>query len=389
MTQAPPALDLRGIGKSYGHTRVLEGVDLAVAPGEFLTLVGASGCGKSTLLRIIAGLEAQDAGTVAIGGRTVDDVRPKQRNVAMVFQSYALYPHMTVADNIAMPLVMDRLRLMERLPLLGALSPRRRATMRQIDAEVAAVARQLEIGALLARKPGQLSGGQRQRVALGRAMVRSPAIFLMDEPLSNLDARLRVHMRAELAELHRRLGATFVYVTHDQTEAMTMSSRVAMMDEGRIVQLGTPDALYHDPGDLRVARFIGAPGINVFPGESDGTGIAVLGLRLPLVAPPGPVQVGVRPEALAVTPRAAEGRIAARLRHAENLGAEFLLHLECGPAIRVVARLTVEAFQALRREGVDGMLGLVPSMDAVLLFDQAGRRLRPTLARMPVAQAAG
>jgi multiple sugar transport system ATP-binding protein len=226
---------------------VLKAVSLDVRDGEFLTLVGSSGCGKSTILRVIAGLESQDTGAVRIAGRSVDHLRPKQRNVAMVFQSYALYPHMSVKDNIAMPLIMQRLRLAERLPVIGRLSPRRAGVVEEIDGEVSAVARQLQIEQLLARKPSQLSGGQRQRVALGRAMVRRPDVFLMDEPLSNLDAKLRVHMRTELTDLHRRLGVTFVYVTHDQVEAMTMSDRVALMDEGRIVQLGAPADLYHDP----------------------------------------------------------------------------------------------------------------------------------------------
>jgi multiple sugar transport system ATP-binding protein len=201
---------------------VLEDVDLTVEPGEFLTLVGPSGCGKSTLLRIIAGLEAADRGSVAIGGRTVDLLPPDQRDVAMVFQSYALYPHMTVAGNMATPLEMRRLTLAERLPLVRLLSPRRPRVMRGIMAELRAVAETLQIADLLDRKPARLSGGQRQRVALGRAMVRRPRVFLMDEPLSNLDAALRVHMRSELAELHARLGITFIYVTHDQVEAMTM-----------------------------------------------------------------------------------------------------------------------------------------------------------------------
>ena len=386
------AVMLARVSKAFGVTPVLRDVSLTVRDGEFLTLVGSSGCGKSTLLRIIAGLETPDEGSVAIGNVCVDDLAPKRRNVAMVFQSYALYPHMTVGENIAMPLVMARLRLAERLPLIGALSPRRGRVMHGIRAEVAAVAGQLEIGHLLARKPGQLSGGQRQRVALGRAMVRRPAVFLMDEPLSNLDSRLRVHMRAELAELHRRLGATFIYVTHDQTEAMTMSDRVAMMDEGCIVQLGTPDALYRSPSDLRVARFIGAPAINVLPGIADRAGITVLGKRMAVAAAShtGVVQRGIRPEAVAVG-RHAEGRIAARLRHVENLGAEFLLHLECGEgALRVVARLPAEAFQALRLAGgLDAALGIQLATANLLLFDPTGRRLTTQHASRSGLQAAG
>src|SRR5581483_7086015 len=213
-------LSLRGVTKSFGNVPVLAPLDLDIADGEFLTLVGPSGCGKSTLLRIIAGLEPQSGGSVSIGGNGVDHLRPHERKVAMVFQNYALYPHMTVFDNIALPLTMARLSLLERLPLLRLFSPRRRGIVEGIVRDVRSVAEQLRIEKYFDRKPGQLSGGQRQRVALGRAMVRHPDVFLMDEPLSNLDAKLRVHMRSELAELHSRLGVTMIYVTHDQVEAM-------------------------------------------------------------------------------------------------------------------------------------------------------------------------
>src|SRR5262245_31446782 len=227
-------LSLRAICKAFGDVPVLNSIDLDIADGEFLTLVGPSGCGKSTLLRIIAGLEAQDRGSVSIGGAAVDHLRPHERRVAMVFQNYALYPHMSVFDNMALPLTMTRLNLLERLPLLRHLSMRRRRVMEEIARDVQAVAEQLRIAKYFNRRPAQLSGGQRQRVALGRAMVRHPEAFLMDEPLSNLDAKLRVHMRGELTELHARLGATMIYVTHDQIEAMTMSDRLAVMDQGDI-----------------------------------------------------------------------------------------------------------------------------------------------------------
>ncbi|MEM6441340.1 MAG: ABC transporter ATP-binding protein, partial [Pseudomonadota bacterium] len=235
---------LRDVGKTFGEVDVLKSVSLDVRDGEFLTLIGASGCGKSTLLRVIAGLEAQTGGSVAIGGRPVDQLRPKDRGIAMVFQTYALYPHMTVAQNMATPLEIDRLWLAERLPLTRHLSLRRRQLREEILADVRRTAEQLKIEPLLDRRPSQLSGGQRQRVALGRAMVRQPDVFLMDEPLSNLDASLRVHMRRELAALHAELGATFIYVTHDQVEAMTMSDRVALMEAGEVLQVGPPDELY-------------------------------------------------------------------------------------------------------------------------------------------------
>jgi multiple sugar transport system ATP-binding protein len=267
------AVALREIRKSFGSTSVLKNVSLEIASGEFLTLLGPSGCGKSTLLRIIAGLEAQDAGTVTIGDRVVDGLRPKLRDVAMVFQSYALYPHMTVAQNMGLPLRMRRLSFAQRLPFIGRLLPGTQRVAEEIDNEVVRTAKALEIGHLLHRKPGQLSGGQRQRVAVGRAMVRHPAVFLMDEPLSNLDAQLRVQMRTEIKDLHRRLGATFVYVTHDQSEAMTLSDRVAVMLQGDLLQVGSPQQIYADPADLRVAEFIGSPRINILPGVVRDTGL--------------------------------------------------------------------------------------------------------------------
>ena len=245
------SVTLNRVSKAFGDVPVLNNIDLDIADGEFLTLVGPSGCGKSTLLRIIAGLETQDAGTVSIGGAGVDHLRPHERRVAMVFQNYALYPHMTVFDNIALPLTMARLNLFERLPFVKHLSTRRLRIMGEIGRDVRNVAEQLRIEGYFDRRPAQLSGGQRQRVALGRAMVRHPQAFLMDEPLSNLDAKLRVHMRGELTELQARLGVTMIYVTHDQIEAMTMADRLAVMDQGNILQLGAPNEVYDVQPRLR------------------------------------------------------------------------------------------------------------------------------------------
>ncbi|MFQ3622475.1 MAG: ABC transporter ATP-binding protein [Acetobacteraceae bacterium] len=380
---------LSGIVKSFGATPVLDGVDLAVREGEFLTLVGASGCGKSTLLRIIAGLERADRGSVEIAGRRVDSLPPGARDVAMVFQSYALYPHMTVAGNLATPLEMRRLSLPERLPLLRLLSPRRRRVMREILRDVHAVARGLHIDHLLERRPAQLSGGQRQRVALGRAMVRKPSVFLMDEPLSNLDAALRVEVRGELAELHARLGATILYVTHDQVEAMTLSGRVAMMDRGRILQLGTPADLYDRPATLAVAQFIGSPQINTLRAEADGAGGVRLGaLRLAAgarLAAGTAVTLAVRPEALAPVRAGAAASVTARLARVENLGAEWLLYLRLAlpgePAVTV--RLTSAEYAEAVGQGLVGdRLALAlrpgaPHLAGVHLFGADGERLAP------------
>jgi ABC-type sugar transport system ATPase subunit len=332
------ALTLKGISKGFGATPVLHEIDLDIADGEFLTLVGPSGCGKSTLLRIIAGLERQDAGTVAIDGRGVDHLRAHERKVAMVFQNYALYPHMSVFENIALPLTMSRLNLFERIPLLRLLSSRRRAVMRQITAEVKAVAEQLRIEAYFARRPGQLSGGQRQRVALGRAMVRDPDVFLMDEPLSNLDAKLRVHMRTELAELHARLAVTMVYVTHDQVEAMTMSDRVAVFSTGNLRQIAEPRRLYEEPDSLFVARFLGesnalAATVTRCDGEQCAAvlpgGETVLATAVGTCDAGAAIDLVLRPEkvALGAAAQGCANRFAARVVEATFLGDQVRVRL--------------------------------------------------------------
>jgi multiple sugar transport system ATP-binding protein len=240
-------LDIRNVTKSYGQVEVLHRVDIAVEEGEFLVLVGPSGCGKSTLLNMIAGLEGITGGEVAIKGRVVNGVHPSRRNIAMVFQSYALYPNMTVGQNMTFGLEMHGVPKRER------------------DQALASVAKLLQIDHLLDRKPGQLSGGQRQRVAMGRALVRNPDVFLFDEPLSNLDAKLRVDMRTEIKKLHQKLKTTIVYVTHDQIEAMTLSTRIAVMNKGFVQQLGTPKEIYDTPANIFVATFMGSPAMNVIP----------------------------------------------------------------------------------------------------------------------------
>jgi multiple sugar transport system ATP-binding protein len=240
-------LDIRNVTKSYGQVEILHRIDIGVEEGEFLVLVGPSGCGKSTLLNMIAGLEGISGGEIAIKGRVVNGVHPSRRNIAMVFQSYALYPNMTVGQNMTFGLEMH-----------GVPKPER-------DRALADVAKLLQIDHLLDRKPGQLSGGQRQRVAMGRALVRNPDVFLFDEPLSNLDAKLRVDMRTEIKKLHQKLKTTIVYVTHDQIEAMTLSTRIAVMNKGHVQQLGTPKEIYDTPANLFVATFMGSPAMNIIP----------------------------------------------------------------------------------------------------------------------------
>jgi multiple sugar transport system ATP-binding protein len=376
------SVSLQSIGKSFGGVPVLSDISLDIADGEFLTLVGASGCGKSTLIRIIAGLEPQSTGSVLIDGAPVDHLRPHERHVAMVFQSYALYPHMKVFANIALPLVMSRLRLFERLPVLRMLSARRRKVMAGIADEVRAVAKQLQIEPLLERRPSQLSGGQRQRVALGRAMVRQPAAFLMDEPLSNLDAKLRVHMRSELAELHARIGTTFIYVTHDQVEAMTMSDRVAMMDNGVILQLGRPGDLYARPANVKVAQFIGTPAINLLPAKASAQGfVELFGHELPVRArraPGSALTVGIRPEALAPAPagtvRPGTHALVGRLRRSENLGAGHILYVDlAAPASGTVTCAIGHGGDAFTIDAGDLALTFAPA--ACHVFDADGQRV--------------
>ncbi|WP_307831801.1 ABC transporter ATP-binding protein [Prauserella cavernicola] len=321
-------IQLRGLTRRFGAVTAVDDVWLDIADGEFLVLLGPSGCGKSTLLRMIAGLLPPTEGTLHLGDTDITHQPPQRRDLAMVFQSYALYPHLSVARNIGFPL---RARKLPRA---------------QIRAKVAAVAETLDLTALLDRKPRELSGGQRQRVALGRALVRDPGAFLMDEPLSNLDAKLRAGTRAEIAELHRRLGATMVYVTHDQVEAMTMATRIALLDQGRLEQLGTPAEVYDRPASVFAATFLGSPAMNVL----DATVLTVDGtlsaraedIDLPLgidaTMPDRPVRLGVRPEHLTIAPPGEPG-IRAVVTGVENLGSEEVAQCRSGTA-RVAVRGT-------------------------------------------------
>jgi multiple sugar transport system ATP-binding protein len=310
------SIEISGVRKAFGTVKVLHGMDLAVADGEFIVLVGPSGCGKSTLLRMIAGLEAITAGTIRIGGAVVNDLSPKDRDVAMVFQSYALYPHMDVAGNMSYSL---RLR---------------RTPKERIGEAVAATARILGLEALLSRRPRALSGGQRQRVAMGRAIVRKPKAFLFDEPLSNLDARLREQMRAEIKKLHRELGATSVYVTHDQIEAMSMADRIVAMHDGVVQQVGTPLDIYDRPANMFVASFIGSPAMNFLRGTLTSAGgrqaIQVGGVSIPIPGPvPGgsdrAVVIGIRPEHIDISSDP-QAPIDARVDLIEPMGVTTLVH---------------------------------------------------------------
>ncbi|WP_088344186.1 MULTISPECIES: ATP-binding cassette domain-containing protein [Rhodomicrobium] len=299
------ALTLSGIHKSFGAVHILKGIDLDVADGEFVIIVGPSGCGKSTLLRVIAGLEDATSGAVKIDGADVGHTPPAERGIAMVFQSYALYPHLNVRDNMA-------------LGLKHAKFPKE-----EIAKRVAQATKMLSLGSYLERRPAELSGGQRQRVAVGRAVVRKPKLFLFDEPLSNLDSILRVNTRLELARLHRELKATMIYVTHDQTEAMTLADRIVILRDGVVEQIGTPMELYNAPANVFVAGFIGSPQMNFIDAAALGRHDAVT--------------IGVRPEHIRLDPAA--GDAAGAVTHIEHLGADTNVYLDCGKAGLLTIRL--------------------------------------------------
>jgi multiple sugar transport system ATP-binding protein len=310
-----------------------------------------------------------------IGDRPVDNLHASRRDIAMVFQSYALYPHLTVAGNISVPLRMRRLSFLQRFPIINRFIPGTKDAKASIDKDVDEVTEMLGIEDLLHRKPGQLSGGQRQRVAVGRAMVRHPQAFLMDEPLSNLDAERRVHMRAEIAELHRRLETTFIYVTHDQAEAMTMADRVAVMMDGELLQVDTPRNVYANPSDIRVAEFIGSPKINILQGQVDGSGKVSVGDRLLAGVYSSvkgtEIKVGVRPEALTLKDIKAEG-LPCRIVHHENLGSEAYFHAELNIGGRVICRMDASAIDQFST-GHEAVIVIDPKN--ALLFGNEGQRI--------------
>ena len=355
-------LNLEDVRKSFGAIDVIKGVDIDVADGEFIVFVGPSGCGKSTLLRIVAGLEEATAGTIRIDGVVCNDKAPKERGIAMVFQSYALYPHKTVYQNMAFSLKLSR---------------RPKA---EIDVRIREAARILQMEHLLDRRPYQLSGGQRQRVAIGRAIVRHPKVFLFDEPLSNLDAALRVSMRREIARLHAELKSTMIYVTHDQVEAMTLADRIVVLEGGEVRQVGTPMELYHKPANLFVAGFIGSPKMNFIDGLVCGAGTSTVTVETKdfgkidvSVAQPEKVRkdarvtVGVRPEDLAVTSDAASG-VNLSVRLVEELGDETLLE-----AVTTSGDVFVIKAQPSARIRAGDAIALHPDRDRLHLFDTAGK----------------
>ncbi|MEO6212453.1 MAG: ABC transporter ATP-binding protein [Vicinamibacterales bacterium] len=348
---SPAAVRFAGVQKQFGSHYAVRGVDLEIEPGECMVLLGPSGCGKTTLLRLLAGLERPDAGTISIGDRVINDLAPAERDVAMVFQNYALYPHLTVRQNIAFPLEVRRLPDSE------------------IRSRVQEVGTRFGLASLLERKPAELSGGQQQRVALARAVVRNPAVYLMDEPLSNLDAQLRTRTRAELKRLQRELATTTLYVTHDQSEAMTLGRRVALMRDGAIHQLGTPLDLYRRPASTFVASFIGSPPMNLLEAtlqdsEVRAGGVTWRGARPP-VSGSRELTLGVRAEAIELSTEPREGWIEARAGVVESLGNETLVTIEL-PEGRLVARgagtLAVDT---------DAAIWLTAAAESMVWFDRA------------------
>ncbi|MCW6510702.1 ABC transporter ATP-binding protein [Lichenifustis flavocetrariae] len=329
------SLQLQNIRKSFGSMDVLKGVELDVTRGEFVVFVGPSGCGKSTLLRIIAGLDDQTSGDVRIDGKLMNGVPPAKRGIAMVFQSYALYPHLTVAKNMALALTQEGVAKAE------------------IDTRVATAAAMLRLEALLDRRPSELSGGQRQRVAIGRAIVRQPSLFLFDEPLSNLDAALRGGTRVEIAKLHRQLGATMVYVTHDQIEAMTLADKIVVMNGGVVEQVGRPLELYNRPATKFVAGFIGSPAMNFIDGAT--------------AARVNAAAVGVRPEHLVV---GRDGSWSGTISHAEHLGADTMLYVEVPEIGLFTARIPGDV-----AHDVGDIVGLTPQEGRLYRFDREGRTM--------------
>ncbi|WP_147108862.1 ABC transporter ATP-binding protein [Tateyamaria sp. syn59] len=347
------AITLNAVEKWYGEVQVIKGVDLAINDGEFIVFVGPSGCGKSTLLRMIGGLEDISRGSLDIDGSDVTDQPPSKRGLSMVFQSYALYPHMSVRDNMG-------------FSLKTAGAPKA-----EIAEKVDAAAETLKLDQYLDRRPKDLSGGQRQRVAIGRSIVREPTAFLFDEPLSNLDAALRVEMRYEISKLHQALSATMIYVTHDQVEAMTLADRIVVLDAGRIIQVGTPRELYNHPGNVFVAQFIGSPKMNVFACSASGGTYAVPGGRTgPYPMADGATQMGIRPEHISVG-ASGTGQCDGTVDVIEYLGADTFVLLDCGEAGQINVRISGDADLS-----VGDRVGLSFDAERTHFFDTDGNTIQ-------------
>jgi multiple sugar transport system ATP-binding protein len=378
-------IELHNIKRVFGSTVALSDVSLEIRDGSFTSLLGPSGCGKSTTLRIIAGLDQPSSGQVLLNGRDVAGLSASERNIAMVFQSYALYPHMTVWQNIALPLVMRNKTRLERLPLFGRLLPSARRKSADIAAQVQNIAEMLEIAPLLNRKPGTLSGGQKQRAAVGRALVRDPFAFLLDEPLSNLDAKLRLQMRSELVDLHRRTGRTFVYVTHDQAEAMSMSDRIAVFMDGRVVQTGTPHDLYERPATRQVAAFIGDHPINLIELTLDQENLSAPfeGYSARGAKQIRHVVLGLRAESLSI---ADDGPLRGQVERIEYLGASTNLTVRLGANVKLQA--IFHAGQPVPKTGATVCMRFDPRQ-AHLFSGETGARLEANMVVHPAKGAAG
>jgi len=371
-------IQITNLSKKYENGfEVLKEISLNIKKGEFLVIVGPSGCGKSTLLKLIAGLEEIDKGEIKINNTIVNNLSPSKRDIAMVFQSYALYPHLNVYNNIATPLHIKHLTNFQRLPLIGKYIGAYKKKQNQINEEILKVSEILDIKHLLDKKPNQLSGGQRQRVAIGRAMVRDPKVFLMDEPLSNLDAKLRVHMRIEIAQLHSKLQSTFIYVTHDQSEAMTMGDRIVMMNKGKIIQIDSPTEIYNNPKHLLVAEFIGSPKINIFQAHVDENDFLIMfgsNIGLKCIGPKNSNQitVGIRPEALKIAGENDSIRWKSKIYHKENLGPYILLYIEIEDKTKAIFRIGINKDFNPK---INDIFYVRPKIKYVLTFNDAGEKL--------------
>lgn len=389
-----PTITFAGVSKSFGTNRVIKGFNAVVPDKDFLVLLGPSGCGKSTMLRMIAGLTEITAGELRFDDKVVNDLSPKTRNIAFVFQSYALYPHMSVRANIAFPVIMDNFHWWHHIPIVGGFVRRSLLKRPDIAERIEAVAAMLELTDYLDRRPKALSGGQRQRVALARSLIREPSVYLLDEPLSNLDAKLRSQMRAEISALHDRVQKTFIYVTHDQVEAMTMGSRIIVLNDGVVQQYGTPKEIYDNPANSFVARFIGSPPMNLFDAEVGSDGLEIdnrplagsahiaVALRSREVRR---VQLGIRAEKILVHPgdEHVDGSFEAHVATVEHLGAESIVgfKLNAGEGLGAVGAAATRGLHNARIAGDvsfahGDVCRIAFSLDSAVLFDEdSGERI--------------